>query len=580
MIRRRGRGRAAAALGAGLAAATLGLLPAARAQDASGGGGDMPTAGSAAAGGSSLIDSGPPQPGGLGGSNSSSGGAGASALQPGASLRDHIAAALGLQAPGGAGGPAIQFTPSLGVQQSWTDNALNSPPPTRSAFITAVNPGISISADTERLVGNLSYTPSLIYYEPNVGQNQIAQHLNGNLHATLVPETLFLDLNAFAGQQTLQGGFGPPGTVVLNQSQAVQDYGFTATPYLMHRFGDWGVGELGGTVSQTMQQVPGGIAVTTLPGLPPTIVSNQNMTSTEEHLAFVSGEGFGRWLSNARLSASQFGGTGVLGGGYDNVASYEAGYGITRNFTALATIGWETLHYGGVPPINIDDAIWNVGVQWTPNPDSTITVRYGSSQGITSAFVDASYMPTARTRFTANYSVLLSTDQQQIAGATINNPLNNISSPQVGTPLLASSNFLGLLNGVYKIETATATASLLLDRDTFQITLNRLKQTPLNVAVAGEAAYASLGTYGTVSWQHDLSQAVNVQTFAQYGVLNSSGGGFNQNTTVLVVSATLTYAISPTLNAQVLLSRTDSGLPPPYPGVTADLVTLGLTKTF
>ncbi len=566
---------------AGLAA--LVALPAsALAQDAGGlGGGSL--GGGSLGGGGSLLDSGPPQPGDLGGSGL---GGGTNPLQSNASLRDRVAAALGLaQPPGGAGGPAISFTPAVTLQQSWTDNALNGPPPTQSAGITTLIPSLAVSVDTQRLVGSLTYSPSIIRYEPSLGQDQIAQNLNGTLHATLLEETLFLDLNAFAGQQTLAGGLGPAGTVAVNAAQAVQDYGFTATPYLMHRFGSFGVGELGGTLAETAQTVPGGLAITTLPGLPPQYISNETTTSTEEHIAFASGDAFGRWLSNARVSLSQFTGTGVLGGSYSNVASYEAGYAISHSLTLLGTIGWEAIHYGGVPPININDMLWNVGAQWTPNPDSSITVRYGRSQGITAAYVNASYAPTARTQLTANYSVALSTDQQQIAAATISNPLNNPSSPAVGTPLAGSSlgpstNFLGLLSGVYKLETAIVTASLLYDRDTFQATLNRTRQTPVNEIAAGQVAYASLGTFGTLSWQHDLSDALNLTLYGQYGVLGQSTSGAAVNSDVLVVSAVANYAISPTLSLQFLVSRTESSMPAPFLGVTADLVTLGLTKSF
>lgn len=75
-------------------------------------------------------------------------------------------------------------------------------------------------------------------------------------------------------------------------------------------------------------------------------------------------------------------------GGYDNTGEHEGGYAITRNITALATIGWDDLYFSGIPPVRVDEPLWNVGFQFTPNPDSSITVRYGRKDGITAAYVN------------------------------------------------------------------------------------------------------------------------------------------------------------------------------------------------
>jgi hypothetical protein len=527
----------------------------------------------------SLLQSGPAQAGGLGSSVSLP-------LVPGTTMRERIGAALGLQAPSTVSQPAVQFTPALSVQQGWTSNALNIPGRADdSAFTTIVTPSFALSADTARVQGNLTYAPSLFLYEPSRGQNQVAQNLSGHAHTILLPETLFLDVSAFAAQQTITGGFGPNGTVVQNRSNTAQDYSFSLSPYLQHRFGDIGTAEIGGAVMQTAQLVPGGTVIAVQPGLPPTAVPGQNATAIEEHVAFTSGEAFGRWLSSAYVSATQDSGTGVFAGAWRNTAAYEAGYAVSRRLTLLGTIGWDDLHYGGVPPVRIDTALWNVGVQLTPNPDSQIIVRYGRKDGIDAPFLAAVYVPSPRTRITANYSVTLSTDQEQLRSDLVNastDPLGNPVDASTGQPLLAGNNFLGLLTSVYRLQVASLVGTLLLNRDTFQIGVNHQHESALNVAPgSGGAGLLSLqGTYGSLSWQHDVSEVVKAGLYLQYGVSQSESGAFSQSGTVLIGSAQVSYALSPTLSTSLQYSHTQSSFRSPLPGYSVDYVLAGVRKTF
>lgn len=562
------------------------LATAARAQEADQGGGAVGASLGEGSGqplvpgtGGSLLQSGPAQPGGLGGSSGNT----LPAL-PGQTLGERVNTALGLQAAGQPGQPAVQFTPAIGLQQGWTSNALNTPGvAAQSAFFTLINPSIGVSANTQRLQGGITYAPSIIQYEPNDGQNAVAQNLAGQAHAILIPDTLFVDLSAFASQQTLTGGFGPSTTVLPNSNNTAQDYGFSLSPYLQHRFGGVGVGEVGVALSSTGQLVPGGTVAAPQPGLPAVAIGNQIMTSTQEHVAFKSGDDFGRWLSDAYASATQFGGTGVFVGAYDNTASYEAGYAITRNIVALATIGWDDLYYGGIPPIRINEPLWNVGVQLFPNPDSNIVIRYGRKDGITAAFVNGTYMPTARLRFTANYSVTLSTDQQQLGSDLLNatsDPFGNPVNVQTGQPLLQNNNFLGLLAGVYKLENASLIGSLLYDRDTFQAGFNQQRETPLNTIPGGVLLGAMTGTFGTLSWSHQMSVAVTTTLSAEYGVNQSAYEGTSFDSTTFVGSAMITYAISPTFHVSLQYTHMDSRYANAVPGFASDTVLAGVNKSF
>lgn len=542
------------------------------------GGGSTGAGGSTGMGGGSLLPNLPPQPDGI------ETGPANLPMQGGQTLRDRLGSALGVPAAPSPAPPAVQVNPAIGLQQGWTNNALAVPgAPAESAFFTSVNPSVSVTADTQRLTLSATYTPDLIVYEPPRGQNVLAQNLSAQGHAILLPDTLFVDLSAFAGQQTITGGLGPASTVQPNQTNAAQDYSVSLSPYLMHRFGGTGTAEIGGSVSQMAQIVPGGVVAAALPGLPAVAVNSQNVTSTQEFINFTSGEDFGRLLSTVSGSAEQFWGTGVFGGGSQNGVSYQAAYAVTHTFDLLGTIGWQDLHYGGIPPVNISGLLWNVGFQFTPDPVSSITVRYGRSDGINAAFVSGSYDPTARTRVTANYSVTVSTDQQQLQSALTNattDAAGNLVSAQTGTPLLQNNNFLGLNQSVYRLTSGALTAALLLDRDTFQVGVDYQAEAPLNVAAAGQINAAVTGTYGTLTWLHDLSPAVQTSLYVQYGVSQWAYGGSAQQSTVLVGSGQISYAISASLSASLQYSHTMDSFRSPIPGYAADVVVAGVQKTF
>ena len=493
--------------------------------------------------------------------------------------------------------PAWTITPGISLQEEWTDNALQTPGNKVSSLITVVQPSISINGATARLTANLYYSPSLLMYTPESSQNQIGQNLGASGLLTVAPEEFYVQATGFAAVQSLGGAVAPNGMVALNQAQQIQTYNFAVEPYLTHRFGGWGSVQVGAMASQT--------SATPLSGGP----ALESLTTRQEFANFSSGENFGRTSHSLQLSAVQMTGTGILQGATDNTATYQVGYAITHDIIALASIGWEDINYGGGPGSPIyNDATWSVGAQLTPNPDSSIIVSYGHQQGATSASLNASYAPTASIRLFAQYAAGVTSGVQSLnttlTGASFDangHPINSITGQQ----LSATNNFFGFNPGVYLQRSLALSASWLLPRDTFQATVQQLSQTPVGNAFAGPvlasqgnialaaAIAASSGTTGTLSWQHDLSAVTSLNAFFQYGVLNnytplvltngvlSVGAGQQvQNATLLAFGAGVTWQMTKTLTGSLQYSYTSNDYGTGNPGVSANLVILGLQKTF
>jgi len=458
---------------------------------------------------------------------------------------------------------AWSFTPSLSGSEEYITGGQGGANGRSNQFITTIQPGIAATADTVRLNGQFFYNPQVSLYSRSGSQDQVAQNVNTRLLATLVEQTVYLDLRGSGSQQTIAAGQSPYGATTQANSNLSQSYSFSAAPYAIHRFGDWGTGEIGGSIGRTLQSAVKGLSLPTTPTLASAFASagNQNVTSTGGHLAFVTGEAFAHYNGAAEAQATSFSGSGVLQGAYRRSVTLDNGYALTRTITALATIGWEDIHYSGTAPVTIDDAIWSFGARLTPNPDSSITLRYGHQDGVTSVYLNGAYQVTARTRLFASYSEGLTTTGEQIQNALATSDLDALGNPvdhTTGAPIVAVGNFFGLNSNLSRTTLATVTIAWAFERDSLSASANSQTQTQVSASSqTGLANGTSRGVYGTLSWGHALWENLRSTTYLEYGT-SSSSGAMSGNTRLVTVSTGLSYLLRPTLtgNLQYIFSQT------------------------
>jgi uncharacterized protein (PEP-CTERM system associated) len=484
--------------------------------------------------------------------------------------------------------PGWTITPAIGVEERWTDHLQGLTGQGKSTFITALLPSVLVNGQTVRTNTTLSYAPELDYYSGGGTQNRINQNLNATSQITLVAERLFLDLRGFAAMQPVSPGYGPAGTVAVARQDETQTMSFSAHPYLRQHFGDFGTAELGAMVSRTSQdglaanQLTGGSAQT-----PSGLTANgQNFLSEQEYFSLTSGPDFGRTSAGLSISASQNTGSGVMNNAHRDEAVLNLGYAITRNFTALASLGYQDIHYGGVPPFNYSGMEWNGGGRWVPNPDSTVTLTYGRRDGGDAALLDASYALTARTRVFARYSQGLASGLEQLLNGVNGSTLDPMGNPvdRNGTPVQLDNTFYGTTDNVARVTNASVTVTLLLERDSVSATLSRQQRHQVAAASAATAgSQDSTGLYGSLNWQRDLWPNLSAASFVQWGTNRSTAAGTSQNFDSLVFSLSLAYVISETLRAYGQYSwtrQTNAGLPGSMPMLPANLFIVGARKTF
>jgi uncharacterized protein (PEP-CTERM system associated) len=476
-------------------------------------------------------------------------------------------------------GPNWQVSPSIGVDIGLTDNALRVNSPRRADVFALITPNISVSADTAHIQADASYTPSISVFANNGSQNRVDQFGQAGALITFVPDTLFLDLRGSISESSLAGGFGSADGRGFNNNNQVTSYALSATPYVQHRFDGWGTGVASYSVAQTIQDTPNGngqfvqgfanngqfvqgLAGNGTSAGPAFFGSSGNLTTQRERASFTTGENFGRINNSTVVSATQYDGSGSYRGAYRNEVSTTTAYAVTRTITALGTIGYQDLHYAGVPPYNISKPLWSVGGRYAPNPNLTATLTYGQRDGLKDFSADASWFPTARTALFARYSTGLTSsaeESQNLLSTTNVGAGGLLTDRTTGAPVSGGTGFFGTQNNLFQLRRASLTGLLSLNRDSFSATVSNERRTAVTSAVANTGSTivppgtSTTGTFATLSWGHQLSDRLTSNATASYGV-NDNGAvlGLGSGTqTSFTGIAGLNYIFSPTLTGRV-----------------------------
>ena len=482
-----------------------------------------------------------------------------------------------------------QVSPSIGIDIGLTDNAGRVNSPRRGDVFTLISPAIQVTGDTAHIQANASYNPTFSIYTLNSSQSRSEQSGQAGALITFIPDTLFLDLRASVSESSVTGGFGNQSGTGFNNNNNNQTTSVTlaATPYVQHRFGGWGTGLLSYSIAQTFQNTPGGqngVFVNSnnagnannaggnagaFGANQPFYGSTGNLTTQRERASFTTGENLGRINDEAVISATQYNGVGSYSGAYRNEVTSTTGYAITRAITALGTIGYQNLHYGGVPAYNVNQGEYNVGGRYAPNPNLSLTLTYGRKDGFNAFAANGYWSPGARTSVYVRYSTGLTTDSEQLQDvlSTTNVGPNGLLTDRVtGAPVSASNNgFFGTQNNLFQLRTFSVTGVYSLDRDSFTASVVNESRTSVGAAItstgtgAVPAGTSTSGTYGSVSWGHQLSERLTSSASLQYGV-NDNGAALglgSASQTSISAAASLAYVFTPTLTGRAVYTYTN-----------------------
>ena len=88
-------------------------------------------------------------------------------------------------------------------------------------FVASVQPGLRLESRSGRVVGSLSYSPSIAYHSRGYGGDDIQNQLSGNLSAELIERWFYVDAAASITQQTVSafGVQSAPGSLQDNNNR-------------------------------------------------------------------------------------------------------------------------------------------------------------------------------------------------------------------------------------------------------------------------------------------------------------------------------------------------------------------------
>ncbi|WP_158639331.1 TIGR03016 family PEP-CTERM system-associated outer membrane protein [Elioraea rosea] len=480
---------------------------------------------------------GSPQPGGFIGF----GGPGSAPLTPDSRTR---AGTVGFPFTAVGAEPASQrawrIVPSLGLEQIYNDNIDFSSTNQRDDFITRITPGLLLGVDTLRLQGTLNYAPSYDYYWQNDDESRLNHQGNGQFLFAAIPDFLFLDTRGSAAVQSLSGGFTPGTEASTARGDEVQTLSFSASPYIVQRFGGTATARVGYVYTYVNQDRVDPNAALPIDQLPSSFAPSE-YSSHQAYAVVRTGEDFGRLAMQGTLSGTRFEGDGLYRDAYRDIGVVETRYAFTQFVAGLIEFGWERQRFNTIPQIDIDDAVWAFGVRLTPNPDSVIIAKYGQRDGFRSFYLNGSYAVGVRTRLAATYSERLTTSALtagDLLSTTTLDPLGNPVDAQTGIPVLPGyvNSSLGVQSGLYKETLATASISQTWLRDTISLFVTMTNRDPVAQDPGVNAPQVSSeATSVGIRWGHDLAPTTSLVSFATVGISESGGGG-NTNTYGLGVS--------------------------------------------
>jgi len=132
----------------------------------------------------------------------------------------------------GSGGRAFYIVPTLSTTATLTDNVNLSATNKQADLILDVRPGIQIGGQTGRIRGFLDYTLLASFYARNEESADFSNSLSASANAEIVPNRLFVDVDARISQQSIS----PFGTLTpdssLNNSNNTEVTTVNVAPYV------------------------------------------------------------------------------------------------------------------------------------------------------------------------------------------------------------------------------------------------------------------------------------------------------------------------------------------------------------
>ena len=272
----------------------------------------------------------------------------------------------------------VEFTPSIGVSQSYTDNVLLAPDGFEDdALITELIPGFTLDADTPRIQAAVDATVRLQALTlTDVDDFSVAPNATGTVDAELVENFFFVDAAAAITRQLIDPGRARSGANAnIRNQQLIQTY--RLSPFVQEDLGRFAILELRYTAALNLIEQDE-LAIDTPTAVPFGFRANDSFEN-RGRVRLSSGPSFDQlsWSLTGLWS-------NVDREDFDSQRRREAigrvEYAFTQSFSVFAEGGYQELEGGGFGR-GIDDPLYVGGFRWAPNDRLSLTASGGQRDG-------------------------------------------------------------------------------------------------------------------------------------------------------------------------------------------------------
>jgi hypothetical protein len=297
------------------------------------------------------------------------------------------------------------ITPSVQTQEIYSDNITLAPSGSeQSAFVTAINPGVSITGQSPRSTMNFNYRMQNLYNAGGNNSLSIYNQLLSSSHNTFIPNKLFLDSNTSISQQNINNNL--VGANNINGSaNSTNVYSFGLSPYWTPHFANYASG-IARVNFNTIATGGGSTSNNNFNSPLNTTNNNSNSMSDSVNLAETINLNSGSYFQRVNWNLS-----------FNNNENYRInsptisfqnsngriGVPINAYFNVFAQGGYSNNNYQSSAVNNTGNnssgAYYTVGGQWKPSQRFNVTVGAGNN-----SFVTVFLSPMARLTSTTTYS--------------------------------------------------------------------------------------------------------------------------------------------------------------------------------
>lgn len=303
---------------------------------------------------------------------------------------------------------ALSWTinPTVQAQEIYSDNIKLAPSGReQSAFVTAINPGISLNTNSPLSRWNFNYRMQNLYNAGGDNGITIFNQLQSNSHNIFIPNTLFLDTFSTIGQQNINNN--RLGADNINGTEnSTNVYNFGLSPYWTPRFGNYA----NGTARLNFNTVVTGDNSSSIYNLNSPLNTNLNnifnsslntisdSVNVAETIYLNSGAYFQRINWNLSFNNNQNYRINSPNVSFQN-ANGRVGTSFNQTFSIFAQGGYSNNDYQSITNDNNSGFYYTLGGRWQPSQRYSITAGAGNN-----SFVTVYISPMQRLNWTTTYS--------------------------------------------------------------------------------------------------------------------------------------------------------------------------------